>query len=78
MQTYIDCLHMKKTSKSRMQADDPTEVENGFNRNEDFTFDEQMVYRFFFFPLDDRLFAFTAICKNSSPDNVGGEIKRFI
>lgn len=26
--TYIDCLHIKKTDKSRMQVDDPMETEN--------------------------------------------------
>ncbi|KAI4375689.1 hypothetical protein MLD38_013530 [Melastoma candidum] len=42
--TFIDCLHIKKTSKSRMQTDDPVEVDNGFNRiEEDGTFDEAMV-----------------------------------
>lgn len=44
MQTYIDCLHIKKTNNSRMQTDDPMEVENGFSRiEEDVPFDEQMV-----------------------------------
>ncbi|KAF8377891.1 hypothetical protein HHK36_031279 [Tetracentron sinense] len=34
--TYIDCLHLKKTDKSRMQAEDPMELENGSsNREED-------------------------------------------
>nr|QYB23515.1 MCM4 [Fagopyrum tataricum] len=27
--TYIDCLHIKKVDKSRLQADDPMDVENG-------------------------------------------------
>ncbi|XP_021286254.1 DNA replication licensing factor MCM4 [Herrania umbratica] len=27
--TYIDCLHIKKTDKSRMMAEDPMEVDNG-------------------------------------------------
>lgn len=35
--TYIDCLHLKKTDKSRMQAEDPMEVENGSGRNEEDT-----------------------------------------
>ncbi|GMH02785.1 hypothetical protein Nepgr_004624 [Nepenthes gracilis] len=33
--TYIDCLHIKKTDKSRMQCEDPLEVENGPCRNDD-------------------------------------------
>ncbi|CAH9134608.1 unnamed protein product [Cuscuta epithymum] len=33
--TYIDCLHLKKTDKSRMNVEDPMEIENGFNRNKD-------------------------------------------
>lgn len=33
--TYIDCLHVKKTDKSRMQAEDPMEVGNAPGRNED-------------------------------------------
>uniref|UniRef100_A0A5B6YVL8 DNA replication licensing factor MCM4 n=2 Tax=Davidia involucrata TaxID=16924 RepID=A0A5B6YVL8_DAVIN len=35
--TYIDCLHLKKTDKSRMQAEDPMEMENGSTRNEEDT-----------------------------------------
>ncbi|GAB4837860.1 DNA replication licensing factor, mcm4 component [Ancistrocladus abbreviatus] len=35
--TYIDCLHIKKTDRSRMQTEDPLEVEYGSNRNEDDT-----------------------------------------
>lgn len=34
-QTYIDCLHIKKTDKSRMQNEDPMEVEMGSSRDED-------------------------------------------
>ncbi|KAK2978268.1 hypothetical protein RJ640_017119 [Escallonia rubra] len=33
--TYIDCLHLKKTDKSRMQAEDPMEIETGSSRNID-------------------------------------------
>nr|GMD17765.1 DNA replication licensing factor MCM4 [Ipomoea batatas] len=33
-QTYIDCLHLKKTDRSRMHLEDPMEVENGICRNE--------------------------------------------
>ncbi|CAO2814977.1 unnamed protein product [Amaranthus hypochondriacus] len=33
--TYIDCLHIKKTDKSRMQNEDPMEVEMGSSRDED-------------------------------------------
>lgn len=32
--TYIDCLHIKKTDKSRMQSEDPLEIETGSSRNE--------------------------------------------
>jgi DNA replication licensing factor MCM4 len=28
MQTYIDCVHVKKADKGRMQAEDPMEVDN--------------------------------------------------
>lgn len=35
--TYIDCLHLKKTDKSRMNAEDPMEVENGSSRNDEDT-----------------------------------------
>lgn len=35
MQTYIDCLHLKKTDKSRMNAEDPMEVENGASTNDE-------------------------------------------
>ncbi|XP_027112176.1 DNA replication licensing factor MCM4 [Coffea arabica] len=37
--TYIDCLHLKKTDKSRMQAEDPMETENGTARSDDDTID---------------------------------------
>ncbi|KAL2927237.1 DNA replication licensing factor MCM4 [Bienertia sinuspersici] len=33
--TYIDCLHIRKTDKSRMQSEDPKEAEIGPSRNED-------------------------------------------
>ncbi|XP_031099337.1 DNA replication licensing factor MCM4 [Ipomoea triloba] len=32
--TYIDCLHLKTTDRSRMHLEDPMEVENGICRNE--------------------------------------------
>nr|GMC63191.1 DNA replication licensing factor MCM4 [Ipomoea batatas] len=32
--TYIDCLHLKKSDRSRMHLEDPMEVENGICRNE--------------------------------------------
>ncbi|KAJ9189680.1 hypothetical protein P3X46_000943 [Hevea brasiliensis] len=39
--TYIDCLHITKTDKSRMLAEDPMEVDNGSRRvEEDVQFDE--------------------------------------
>ncbi|XP_030944399.1 DNA replication licensing factor MCM4 [Quercus lobata] len=43
--TYIDCLHIKKTDKSRMLAEDPTmDVDNPTGRNvEDISFDEEKV-----------------------------------
>ncbi|XP_052194076.1 DNA replication licensing factor MCM4 [Diospyros lotus] len=33
--TYIDCLHLKKTDKSRMQTEDAMEIENGSGRIEE-------------------------------------------
>ncbi|XP_010268614.1 PREDICTED: DNA replication licensing factor MCM4 [Nelumbo nucifera] len=40
--TYIDCLHLKKTDKSRMQAEDPMELENGSgDKDEDAPLDYQ-------------------------------------
>ncbi|OVA20381.1 Mini-chromosome maintenance [Macleaya cordata] len=40
--TYIDCLHIKKTDKSRMQAEDPMELNNGSeNMNEEVPLDFQ-------------------------------------
>ncbi|KAK4752091.1 hypothetical protein SAY87_020889 [Trapa incisa] len=42
--TYVDCLHVKKTNKSRMLTDDSMEFDNGFSRiEEDTPFTEQMV-----------------------------------
>ncbi|XP_011092833.1 DNA replication licensing factor MCM4 [Sesamum indicum] len=42
--TYIDCLHLKKTDKSRMHVEDPMETENGPSRNEnESTLDEDKV-----------------------------------
>ncbi|KAM7263354.1 hypothetical protein ACFE04_001037 [Oxalis oulophora] len=42
--TYIDCLHVKKTDKSRMVADDPMEVDDAPSRvEEDFQFDEEKI-----------------------------------
>lgn len=42
--TYIDCLHIKKTDKSRMVADDPMDVENPSGRSaENIPFDEEKV-----------------------------------
>ncbi|KAG8643958.1 DNA replication licensing factor MCM4 isoform X2 [Manihot esculenta] len=42
--TYIDCLHIKKTDKSRMLAEDPMEVDNGSHRvEEDIQFDEAKI-----------------------------------
>ncbi|KAE9448257.1 hypothetical protein C3L33_19821, partial [Rhododendron williamsianum] len=35
MSTYIDCLHIRKTDKSRMQAADLMDTENGSSRNEE-------------------------------------------
>ncbi|CAI9781958.1 unnamed protein product [Fraxinus pennsylvanica] len=32
--TYIDCLHLKKTDKSRMDVEDPMETEDGASRND--------------------------------------------
>lgn len=42
--TYIDCLHIKKTDKSRMTADDTMEVDKGSQKiDDDFQFDEDKV-----------------------------------
>ncbi|XVF01044.1 hypothetical protein REPUB_Repub04eG0053700 [Reevesia pubescens] len=44
VETYIDCLHIKKTDKSRMMAEDPMEVDKGSQRVEDdVQFDEDKV-----------------------------------
>ena len=46
LQTYVDCLHIKKTDKSRMLAEDPMDVDNGNASRrieEDFHFDEAKV-----------------------------------
>lgn len=32
MQTYIDCVHVKKAEKGRMQADDPMEADKDGNK----------------------------------------------
>lgn len=32
MQTYIDCVHVKKADKGRMQAEDPMEVDKESNK----------------------------------------------
>ncbi|XP_042506846.1 DNA replication licensing factor MCM4 [Macadamia integrifolia] len=43
--TYVDCLHLKKTDKSRMRAEDPMDIDNGScNNDDDFPLDyEQKV-----------------------------------
>ncbi|KAL6211507.1 hypothetical protein ACLB2K_016731 [Fragaria x ananassa] len=42
--TYIDCLHIKKSDKSRMLAEEQTEVENSLvGDSEEFLFDEKKV-----------------------------------
>ncbi|KAM3376962.1 DNA replication licensing factor MCM4 [Capsicum galapagoense] len=41
--TYIDCLHLKKTDKSRMHAEDPMEVENGVVGNDEHLDNEEKV-----------------------------------
>ncbi|XP_058756779.1 DNA replication licensing factor MCM4-like [Vicia villosa] len=42
--TYIDCLHIKKTSKSRMLVEDAMEADNGQGRNaEEVIFSEEKV-----------------------------------
>lgn len=38
-QTYIDCLHLKKTDKSRMQAEDPMETDSNTARSDEETLD---------------------------------------
>ena len=45
LQTYIDCLHIKKTDKSRMVAEDPTGAGNRLGGNvDDVSFDEAKVW----------------------------------
>ncbi|KAM5584487.1 hypothetical protein ABKV19_004052, partial [Rosa sericea] len=45
--TYIDCLHIKKSDKSRMLAEAQTEVENSLGGNsEEILFDEKRVHTF--------------------------------
>ncbi|KAK4424115.1 DNA replication licensing factor MCM4 [Sesamum alatum] len=42
--TYIDCLHLKNTDKSRMHVEDPMETDNGASRNDnESTLDEDKV-----------------------------------
>ncbi|KAL4303337.1 hypothetical protein GQ457_10G024820 [Hibiscus cannabinus] len=42
--TYIDCLHIKKSDKSRMTAEDPMEADKGSQRvDDDVQFDEDKV-----------------------------------
>lgn len=44
LQTYIDCLHIKKASKTRMAAEDPMDVDNSLRRvDEDVELDEEKV-----------------------------------
>lgn len=54
LQTYIDCLHMKKTDKSRMNREDPmdcdpSDVADGEGDSADFN--EKVILPFFKFPL---------------------------
>lgn len=45
-QTYIDCLHIKKTDNSRINADDPMETEGSSTQNDQGTpldFEEQVM-----------------------------------
>ncbi|CAL1353637.1 unnamed protein product [Linum trigynum] len=44
--TYIDCLHIKKTDKSRMVAEDAMEIDSGTQKHdEDVEFDEAKIER---------------------------------
>ncbi|XP_014494619.1 DNA replication licensing factor MCM4 [Vigna radiata var. radiata] len=44
--TYIDCLHIKKTDKSRMQVEDAMDIDSGPGRNEEeVVFEEDKVAR---------------------------------
>ncbi|KAL0412456.1 UNVERIFIED_CONTAM: DNA replication licensing factor MCM4 [Sesamum radiatum] len=44
VETYIDCLHLKKTYKSRMHVEDQMETENGASKNDnESTLDEDKV-----------------------------------
>ncbi|VVA99279.1 unnamed protein product [Arabis nemorensis] len=45
--TYIDCLHIKKASKTRMSAEDPMDVDNSLRRvDEDVELDEEKLRKF--------------------------------
>lgn len=45
--TYIDCLHIKKASKTRMAAEDPMDVDNSLRRvDEDVELDEEKLKKF--------------------------------
>ncbi|CAA7023158.1 unnamed protein product [Microthlaspi erraticum] len=45
--TYIDCLHIKKASKTRMAAEDPMDVDNSLRRvDEDVELDEEKLRKF--------------------------------
>lgn len=47
LQTYIDCLHIKKADKSRMASEDLMEVESRLGGNvDDLSFDEAKVWSF--------------------------------
>lgn len=40
--TYIDCLHLKKTDKSRMQSEDPMETESVIRANENVNYEDKV------------------------------------
>ncbi|CAG7883293.1 unnamed protein product [Brassica rapa] len=47
LQTYIDCLHIKKAIKTRMAAEDPMDVDNSLRRvDEDVELDEEKLKKF--------------------------------
>lgn len=45
MQTYIDCLHLKKTDKSRLHIEDPMECDDNNSTSRINVDDESPEYR---------------------------------
>ncbi|PRQ18155.1 putative DNA helicase [Rosa chinensis] len=57
LKTYIDCLHIKKSNKSRMLAEAQREVENSLGGNsEEILFYEKRVHTFLVPRIDEKPF----------------------